>query len=96
MSTHSREGTTGQSMDCTNIQVGEATSFIGGTYRTRNGSKIFASPKFTPLWVTVNENWNCMTSRQLNNLESASSRQLNRSLPLLGSCFEPFLGSSIC
>jgi len=44
---------TDQSLDTTKVQLGEPVSFIEVIYRSRNDSKTAASPKPTPVWVTV-------------------------------------------
>lgn len=90
---------TNQSKDTSKVQLGELIIFIGikeiwvmgYLNKSRNDLKKCQThhQKSTPVWVAAHKSWNprayCMTGKQLDRLESVSSKQLSLSGPLLGS-----------
>lgn len=59
-----------QSMETTEVQLGELMNFIGVTYRTKKDSQTTASPKPTPSMVTGHKTGNLEHTSQPTGISS--------------------------
>ena len=78
-----RELTTDQSIDTTQVQLGEPMIFIG-VFRSKNDPKAAASSKLTPAWVTLKKVRNLKLNAQLADRSTVSFRKIRWSELHLG------------